>query len=468
MRKPSARCLSAIAVLAAFAVAPAAHAAPADEVKALLEGGKPAEAYRVGKERPEQLGNPSFDFFFGVAAIDAGHAGEGVLALERYLLNYPDNRSGRFQLARGYFIVGEDQRARDEFEVLLADAEGAEKAAIERFMDGIRARESQYQPTASAWVEGGMGWDSNINSGLGGTQVNIAGTSIDIDPASTSLKTRDRFYTLGGGVQGNYPIAPGVALFGSVAADARLYGKRENNIFETGNIGAQGGVSLLDGRHLYRFFASYGDLRTDDQAFLTQTGVGADYQYQPDDANRYNLGLGLATLDFADTMVFATRTQAAPTLSINTVRNSDLATASGGWTHLFQHAMQPTLFVGLSYATETNGGHSQGTPNTDALRAQHTRDVASLRSSLSFVPKDRWGASIGYQYQDSRYHGPWAGAQQNRRDRYDALDLSLSYFVDKNLVVRGELLFAKQVSPSASLFTYERNAVALKARYEFK
>ena len=46
-------------------------AAPPDEVKALMEAGKPAEAYALGKQSPESLGDPAFDFFFGVAAIDA-------------------------------------------------------------------------------------------------------------------------------------------------------------------------------------------------------------------------------------------------------------------------------------------------------------------------------------------------------------------------------------------------------------
>ena len=57
-------------------------AAPADDLKALADQGKAAEAYQLGKKFPDQLGNPAFDFYFGIAAIDPGHAGEGVLALE--------------------------------------------------------------------------------------------------------------------------------------------------------------------------------------------------------------------------------------------------------------------------------------------------------------------------------------------------------------------------------------------------
>ena len=99
-----------------------ALAAPADDVKALLEQGKDREAYAAGKAAPDALGTPLFDFYFGIAALNAGVPGEGVLAIERYLLQFPDNRSAQFQLARGYFILGEDERATEEFSNLVASA----------------------------------------------------------------------------------------------------------------------------------------------------------------------------------------------------------------------------------------------------------------------------------------------------------------------------------------------------------
>ncbi|MBY0269506.1 MAG: hypothetical protein K2X06_06525 [Burkholderiales bacterium] len=127
----------------------AAFAAPADDVKALLDKGDAAGAYALGKNHPDQLGNPQFDFFFGVAAIDSGRAGEGVLALERYVVNFPDNASARLELARGYFVMGDDQRAREEFNAVLnTKPPPAVAANIERFLDALRSRESAYRTTA--------------------------------------------------------------------------------------------------------------------------------------------------------------------------------------------------------------------------------------------------------------------------------------------------------------------------------
>src|ERR1700754_1596664 len=62
---------------AALVFAQTLIAAPADDIKALVDKGNSSAAYELGKKHPELLGDPSFDFYFGLAAIDSGHAGEG-------------------------------------------------------------------------------------------------------------------------------------------------------------------------------------------------------------------------------------------------------------------------------------------------------------------------------------------------------------------------------------------------------
>src|SRR5687768_15014453 len=154
-------------LLAALMSTGTSFAAPADEVKALLDKGNAAAAYALGKNHPDQLGNPQFDFYFGIAAIDAGHAGEGVLALERYILTFPDNQSARLQLARGYFALGEDARAREEFEALRKLTPPADVVTtIDRYLDQVRLRETRYLTSSGIYIEGGFGLDTNVNAGV--------------------------------------------------------------------------------------------------------------------------------------------------------------------------------------------------------------------------------------------------------------------------------------------------------------
>ncbi len=115
-----------------------AMAGPADELKALVEQGRSKDAYELGTRHPESLGEPDFDFFFGVAAVNAGHAGEGVLALERYLLRFPANTAARVELARAYFVLGEDVRAREEFQNVLRDQPPPNlQTTVERYLERL-------------------------------------------------------------------------------------------------------------------------------------------------------------------------------------------------------------------------------------------------------------------------------------------------------------------------------------------
>ena len=142
-------------------------ASTADEVKVLVEQGRHEEAYRTGQRARGEAGHAVFDFYFGVAAINAGKASDGVLALERYLLNFPDNLVARLELARGYYLLGDDGRAIDEFEAILAGKSAADIARVVRvYLDALRARESRHKTNFSFSIELGAGNDSNVQSGV--------------------------------------------------------------------------------------------------------------------------------------------------------------------------------------------------------------------------------------------------------------------------------------------------------------
>ena len=208
-----------------------AQAAVTEDIKTLIEQGKPKEAYDLGKQSPQLLGDGAFDFFFGIAAIDGGAPGEGVLALERFLLQFPDNRSARFHIARGYYVLGEDQRARSEFSDLLPEADEGEKIVIGNFLDAIRARESRYLPTSAFFVEAGLGHDSNINAGIRpGSVAGLPGFSVTA--SGVSAKEGDWFKTLAAGAQGTLPVAPGVMLYGGAQVNGRWHGSSANDIFD--------------------------------------------------------------------------------------------------------------------------------------------------------------------------------------------------------------------------------------------
>ncbi|MCJ0763904.1 outer membrane beta-barrel protein [Variovorax terrae] len=435
-----------------------ALAAVADDVKSLLEKGQPRQAYELGKASPGEMGQPLFDFYFGIAALDAGAPGEGVLALERYALLFPDNRSARYQLARGYYILGEDQRAREEFTGLVAGSTGQELDAINKFLDAIRARESRYQPTASAYVELGLGTDSNINAGPPSGQVSGLPLGVVIAPGDSAEKESAGFSTLAAGAQGTYPVAPGVALYGGVGATGRLYQGGGNSQFDQRSLALQGGVSVIGGRNLYRFGIDWNKLTVDNQNYLSLTTLVGEWQYQNDQFNRFGLSAQWSDLNYDNILTYLTKNKSgAPVLSATDERDSRLATLTGFWTRSLVHPWNPVLNLSL------NAGRESNRRNRDDL----SRNLWGGRVSLSAQPRARWTVAGGLSYQNSRYAREFAVGAPHRQDDFCALDLAVIYAVDRNWSVRGEYQYTDQRS-NIGFYQYDRDVLAVKLRYDFK
>ena len=439
----------------------AAWAAPADEMRSLLEQNKAQDAYQLGRASPDLLGDPAFDFFYGIAAIDAGHPGEGVLALERYILVFPNNGDARFQLARGYFILGEDPRARDEFETLLPNSTGNQKIAIERYLDAIRTRESRYQPTAKIYLEAGMGVDTNINAGLsdGATpQIPGLGSLPAVSPNSISAREQDTFMTVSGGAQGTYPVSPGIALYGAVGFDARWHLGGNSDIFDQHSLGAAGGVSYLKDKNLFKAGASLSQSWVDNQSYVLNYGINGEWNHQLDQFNRFTLGAQLARFDYDDLFVYLNKDKSGgPIFSQTSVRNSDFLGISGAWAHALAMPYQPVVTVSANYGEDRNQRN----------RADLSRDIYGVRASFAMTPAQRWGVGAGIGYQESKYRDVFTTGSVNRHDTSWSLDGSVSYFYTKQFSVRAEAQIFDQ-SSNIGLFRYNREVVSVKARYEFK
>lgn len=429
-----------ILLIILVAAAGVVAAAPADDMKALLDKGDSAGAYATGKKHPDQLGIPAFDFFFGVAAIDSGHAGEGVLALERYVVNFPGNLQARLELARGYFVLGEDLRAREEFaDILKTGPPSTVVANIDRYLDAIRARESSYRTTAGAFVEFGAGYDSNINGGISGSNVNLPGLGL-VSIAPAGLRIDRRFAQAAAGAYVIRPVSPGLAVFGSVNGDSKLHeGNRE---FDQGNLGATGGLSYLEEKDLYRATLSYGSLEVDHRRFRDVSAISGEWTRQLDELSAANASLQYAIIDYAGN---------------NDIRDSKLYGIGAGYRHAFISAWSPMLTVNGGYSVERN----------DAGRDDLGRGIYSLRAGFSATPAPRWSAGGGLGIQLSRYDAMDSLFVTTRRDRYLSLDAALSYAFSRQLSMRGELLLSKNGS-NINLYDYRRDVIAFKIRYEFK
>jgi len=430
-----------LVAMAAFATALPLLAAPADEVKALLDQRNPAAAYALGKANPGEIGNAAFDFYFGIAAIDSGHAGEGVLALERYVINFPDNLEGRLELARGYYVLGEDARAREEFNgVLAAKPPPAVAANIERFLNAITARQSSYRTTSGVYAEIGYGHDSNTNGGVGssGIRVPVFGT---VQVAQNGVKAPSDFTYLALGGDITHPLAPGLSLFANGRLDGKLNNDNLASQFDQQNIAVNGGVTYIQDKNLYRLTASHATVEVDNRRFRDVDGLSGEMQHQLDELQAVVPFLQYARLTYTGD---------------NRPRDADFYAGGVSYRRAFIGPFQPLLTVGASIGDEHNVRN----------RPDLGRNIYGVRVALAVTPAPKWSVSAGASYQQSKYSAPDPLLLTTRKDDYYAIDAVASYAFTHNLSVRAEAAWTDNKS-NIELYKYDRILYGAKLRYDF-
>jgi hypothetical protein len=433
--------LAALAAVFLF-VCSKSFAAPADELRALLEQGRSADAYALGRSHSEELGKPDFDFYYGIAAVDTGHAGEGVLGLERYIVRFPDNDRARLELARGYFVLGELVRAREEFEtVLRKNPPPAVQATIERFMDSIRAQETRYTTTATGYVEIGGGYDSNVNSGIGNPVISVP-TLGTVQLTQTGVKSGSGFTHLGAGGSVSHPVAPGVALIGGASAEFKLNAGSFDKQFDLGTLAAYGGASVIKDKDLYRATFSLSTLEVDYNRFRDTASAGGEWHRQVDEFNTGSVFLQYARLQYPS----------------SSVRDADFYGAGVGWRRAYVAPMQPVFQVQALLGQEKN--------DASPVRDDLSRDLYTLRGGLALTPAARWSVSAGLSYTRSRFKDVDPLFLVKRDDDYYGLDAGVSYRLTKQLTLRGDYLHSDNRS-NIELYKYTRDLITFRARYEF-
>jgi tetratricopeptide (TPR) repeat protein len=424
-----------------MAGAQCAQGAPADEVRSLLDQGRAREAYDLARRHPEELGKPEFDFYYGIAAVDSGRAGEGVLALERYIVRFPDNDRARLELARAYFVLGELVRARDEFErVLRRNPPPQVQATIDRFMDSIRAQETRYRTTATFHVEVGGGYDSNVNSGIGNPVISVPTLGV-VQVAQAGVKSADRFLHLGAGAQVSHPVAPGLSLIGGANAEGKLHSNTFDQQFDQTSITAYGGASYLKERNLLRGTLSLSTLSVDYDRFRESVSLGGEWHRQLGEFDTASVFGQYARLEYPS----------------SPVRDADFYGLGAGWRHAFVGALQPVFQVQALYGREEN--------DAKPVRDDLSRDLYTLRGGLSLTPAPRWGISVGLTYTKSRFDEADPLFATRRDDDYYGAELGASYSLTKQLSVRLDYLHSDNKS-NIALYDYSRDVITLRARFE--
>ena len=418
-----------------------AEASPADDMKLLLEQGKPQEAYQQGLRFENLLGNPRFDFFFGVAAINGGQPSTGVLALERYLLNFPDNDNARIELARGYFLIGDDARSREEFEAMLLTKPSAEVAkVVTEYLDAIKARASKYSTVASFYLELGGGHDSNPVSGVADSVISLPvfGT---VTLADSALAKPDRFNSVSLGGQVSTPLYKNLSAFGGGAVDIKRF--RDTDAFNENDYALSTGLNLTSGANVYRFTLGGSSQLLNNSRYRNTRSVNGDWGYQLSADSLLTGGLQAARFDYA---------------AANVIRDADYYSLTVGYRRQFASWWRPGFDFSLSGARESNKYSDH---------QELSRDLYGVRAAMSASPFKALSLNAGVAFLRSNYRAPDPLLQTTRRDDYLAYDISATYLLTSAWSVRTEYLDSRNRS-NLAIYTYKRRTAQVKVRYDYK
>ena len=173
-----------------------------------------------------------------VAALESAHPDKATLALERALAVNPDYVAARLDLARSYFALGDMDRARVEFGVVLAqNPPTPAKLTIDRYLAEIDRRTQTKRTTLTGYLEGVLGRDTNVNNATSQSSISVPLFGLSFQLASSSLRSPDNYLIGGGGVEVTHSFSGAASVFAGLDYRQRI-NQRQDTFDYTSTTGA--------------------------------------------------------------------------------------------------------------------------------------------------------------------------------------------------------------------------------------
>jgi len=442
MKRPASRLISLIALVLCIT---SAYSAPnfLQEIARLYLSGQANAAYELAEQHIlEAEGDPDFDAYYGMAALDSGHFSQGVFALERLIMQQPNNHRIRLELGRGYFLLEEYSRARKEFQkVLNSNPPKKVRANIQNFLDLIRLRESRYRTTAGYYLEFGVGYDSNVNSAPSAArfEVPFLGTGT-LDNASLSQEDSYASYAAGANIV--HPIKPGISLFGRLSYSQRNH--EDATDYNQRSLNAEGGLTFLRGDDRYQIRLQAQNYDLGHERYRELHGISGDWRRKLNPQTQLTAFARYTNQNFPS----------------NGLRDSRLGMAGVGLLYAYKIRWKPMLFASLY------GGEERAREDSFIARAMVDHDIHGLRFGAHFSPDARLNLNISALIQESRYDEGDLFFQRKREDEYRSLSLGATWLVDPKWSIHGSVSYSENES-NIPIYRYHRAETGVTVRYEY-
>jgi len=431
-------CIAALSALLAHGSAFAEMDDVVRKALAMTESGQARQAYELLEPlEVQRAGDPDFDTVFGIAANQSGEFARAVLALERVTIVQPGNTRARAELGRAMFAVGDSVSARTLLEQAKAQGAPAEAAqSIDQFLRAIDVAEAMARSSFKAYVEAGIGHDSNISTGPGNPNVavpNIGGVVL----SPNAVKHGASFVNLAAGMSGRKVIDSRWSLVGVASANKRVNHNESN--FNNDQVNLTGGMAYRVDRQEFTLAAVYEDYNLAGSTNRTQRGLVGEWAWRIDDRREVGAYLQYSRLHYPAQSLRDTH-RSVVGASYAQFLGSDLL----AWGGLYAGNESPT----------TAGVPFQG----------HV--LAGLRAGLQQSLSDRLAAFVSLNYERRSYGGQDPIFPVKRRDHQSTLALGLTWVPAPGWRITPQLSHVGNHS-NIVIDDYSRSMFSITARKEF-
>lgn len=426
-------------------VDPAEAASTAEDMQKLLDANAAGRAYDLGLQQlPQEAGDPQFDFAFGLAAMQVGHAEQAMFAFERVLLQFPENDRVRLELARAHFMLGNFPEARTQFEIVLTHKPPENvRERVQLFLAKIREQEAAVRSVFHGYIVLRGGHDTNVSAATADTQVQVPALGL-VTLAENAVELAGNFAELELAGEALRPISKKKALFGKVTAIVRDNFDVDgdfNEEFDQDTLQLRGGISFLGKKSIFRLPIQYEHLRLGGEEFRNLVLVAAEWERVFTEARRLTLFGQLGAVRYPD----------------QSFRDVDLGVLGLAWTQRFSRQQ---ISIGVYYGAEEA---VEDTPEAEA----NSRSYPGLYGAYQWNITPRHLLYLNGNVQLIEHKEPQPVFDEKRDETFTEVRLGWSWRFRPKWTINTELKYTNNDS-NLELFSYDRAQAFAGVRFDFR
>jgi len=249
-------------------------------------------------------GDATFDFQYGLAAVETAHYDQALFAFERLVLSAGSQPRYRLELARTHFFLHNLERAQIEFQRVLDQHPPKEvQQNVQDFLKKIIQLQRSVEPKFNVTIDLASGFDSNINSATDKEFLpkDELVFPVDIRLSKDSRETQSAYVSTLFNVAYLRPISNATSFDVRAVGSSRL--NTEVDTYDLATILVEGGFSFYNrysGPVKWRGAGRYQNVQLNGESFLNISSVLGQAFYEHGSGIHLSAGLSLGKHTFSN------------------------------------------------------------------------------------------------------------------------------------------------------------------------